>query len=67
MRVLLVCTSNRLRSPTAETVFTGWPGLEVSSAGLDPAATRIVDEDLIAAADVIFVMERLWRPARDFL
>jgi len=36
----------------------GWPGVEVSSAGLDPAATRVVDEGLIAAADVIFVMER---------
>jgi predicted protein tyrosine phosphatase len=58
MRVLFVCTSNRLRSPTAEKLFTGWPGLEVSSAGLDPAATRVVDEGVIASADVIFVMER---------
>jgi predicted protein tyrosine phosphatase len=58
MRVLFVCTSNRLRSPTAETLFTGWPGLEVLSAGLDPAATRVLDQDDIAAADVIFVMER---------
>jgi predicted protein tyrosine phosphatase len=58
MRVLFVCTSNRLRSPTAETLFTGWPGLEVSSAGLDSAATRVVDEGVIAAADVIFVMEQ---------
>ena len=58
MRVLFVCTSNRLRSPTAEMLFTGWPGLEVSSAGLDAAATRVVDEGVIAAADVIFVMER---------
>ena len=57
-RALFVCTSNRLRSPTAETLFMGWPGVEVSSAGLDPAATRVVDEGLIAAADVIFVMER---------
>ena|SRR5437588_12089791 len=58
MRVLFVCTSNRLRSPTAETLFTGWPELEVSSAGLDPAATRVLDQDVISAADVIFVMER---------
>jgi predicted protein tyrosine phosphatase len=58
MRVLFVCTSNRLRSPTAETLFTGWPALEVSSAGLDPAATRVVDEGVIATADVIFVMEQ---------
>jgi predicted protein tyrosine phosphatase len=58
MRVLFVCTSNRLRSPTAERLFTEWPGLEVSSAGLDAAATRVVDEGVIAAADVIFVMEQ---------
>jgi predicted protein tyrosine phosphatase len=58
MRVLFVCTSNRLRSPTAETLFTGWPGLEVSSAGLDSAATRVLDKDGIAAADVILVMEQ---------
>jgi predicted protein tyrosine phosphatase len=58
MRVLFVCTSNRLRSPTAETLFRECPGLEVSSAGLDPAATRVVDESMIGAADVIFVMER---------
>jgi predicted protein tyrosine phosphatase len=29
----------------------------VSSTGLDPAATHVVDEAVIAAADVIFVME----------
>jgi predicted protein tyrosine phosphatase len=58
MRILFVCTSNRLRSPTAETLFTGWPGLEVMSAGLDQAATRVLDQDAIAAADVIVVMER---------
>ena len=56
MRVLFVCTSNRL--PTAETLFKGWPGLEVSSAGLDAAATRVLDKAAIAATDVIFVMER---------
>jgi predicted protein tyrosine phosphatase len=41
-----------VRSPTAETLFTGWPGLEVSSAGLVAAATRVLDQDVIAAADV---------------
>ena len=54
MHVLFVWTSNRLRSPTAEAVF----GETASCAGLDPAATRVVDDAAIAAADMIFVMER---------
>ena len=27
-RVLFVCSQNKLRSPTAEQVFAGWPGIE---------------------------------------
>jgi len=57
MQVLFLCTSNRLRSPTAESTFRSWPGITVASAGLDAAATRVVDTALIAAADMIFVME----------
>ena len=34
LRVLFLCSRNRLRSPTAEQVFRGWPGIEVDSAGL---------------------------------
>jgi predicted protein tyrosine phosphatase len=34
MRVLFVCSRNRLRSPTAEQHFSNWPGLEVTSPGL---------------------------------
>lgn len=57
MHILFLCTSNRLRSPTAEGVFRTWPGLSVASAGLDPSATRHVDVSMIEAADMIFVME----------
>lgn len=57
MRVLFVCTANRLRSPTAEAVFQGTPGLEVASAGLDPAATRPLTADLVVWAERIIVME----------
>jgi predicted protein tyrosine phosphatase len=32
-RVLFVCSQNKLRSPTAEQVFSTWPGVEASSAG----------------------------------
>jgi hypothetical protein len=34
MNVLFVCSANRLRSPTAEQVFSTWPGGETDSAGI---------------------------------
>ena len=57
MRVLFVCSQNKLRSPTAESVFTGRPGFEVASAGTDPSADVPISSELIEWADVIFVME----------
>lgn len=60
-RVLFVCSQNRLRSPTAEQVFSGRPGFEVASAGLNPEAETPVSADLLEWADVIFVMERAHR------
>ena len=39
MKVLFVCTVNRLRSPTAETLFSTWSGVEALSAGTDSSAT----------------------------
>jgi len=57
VKVLFVCTANRLRSPTAETLFGGWPGIEAISAGTDKDATRPLTPELVAAADLIFAME----------
>lgn len=57
-RILFVCSRNRLRSPTAEHVFAGRPGLEVTSAGLNHDADQPLTPELVAWADVIFVMER---------
>lgn len=57
MNILFVCTANKLRSPTAEAVFSGRPGLAVRSAGLDPEAPCRVDAELIAWADRIYAME----------
>jgi predicted protein tyrosine phosphatase len=56
--VLFLCSRNQLRSPTAEQVFSRWPGIEVASAGLAPDAQEPVTPELLAWADVIFVMER---------
>jgi predicted protein tyrosine phosphatase len=59
--ILFVCTQNRLRSPTAEQVFADWPGIETQSAGLGNEAGNPVSPELIAWADVIFVMEQAHR------
>jgi predicted protein tyrosine phosphatase len=60
-RVLFVCSRNQLRSPTAEQVFSTWPGMEVASAGLDPISNVPVSPELLEWADIIFVMERVQR------
>jgi predicted protein tyrosine phosphatase len=60
-RVLFICSRNQLRSPTAEQVFSKWPGIEVASAGLDPKCGAPVTSELLAWAEVIFVMEKSHR------
>lgn len=60
-KVLFLCSQNRLRSPTAEQVFASRPGIEVSSAGLNNDAENPTTPELVAWADVIFVMERAHR------
>jgi predicted protein tyrosine phosphatase len=55
--VLFVCSQNRLRSPTAERVFYGSPGLEVRSAGTERDAESVISRDDVEWAQMIFVME----------
>ncbi|WP_043176475.1 low molecular weight protein tyrosine phosphatase family protein, partial [Burkholderia ambifaria] len=52
------CSRNRLRSPTAEAVFAGWPGVETDSAGLAPDADTQVCVEQLEWAEIVFVMER---------
>ena len=59
--VLFVCSRNRLRSPTAEAVFCDHPNVEVASAGTNHDAETPLTADLVAWADIIFVMERSHR------
>lgn len=56
--LLFICSQNRLRSPTAERVFSQWPGIEARSAGLNSDATLPLSPDLIEWAHVIVVMEQ---------
>ena len=58
-KVLFTCSRNRLRSPTAERIFSDRPGFEVASAGLDPEAETPVCPELLEWSDVIFVMEKV--------
>jgi predicted protein tyrosine phosphatase len=57
-RLLFVCSQNRLRSPTAEEVFSSWPNVEVASAGLNNDAENPLNAELVEWADIIFVMEQ---------
>ena len=57
LRVLFVCSRARLRSPTAEAVAGGWPGVEALSAGTAPDADLRVSADLVAWADVVVAFE----------
>jgi predicted protein tyrosine phosphatase len=54
---LFVCSQNRLRSPTAEEVFSKLPGIECASAGTDEKANVPLDSELIEWADTIYAME----------
>lgn len=59
--VLFVCSGNRLRSPTAEQVFSHRSDLEVASAGTNHDAANPLTLELVEWADVIFVMEKAHR------
>ena len=61
MKLLFICTANKLRSPTAEAVFSAYEGVEAISAGTDTDAETPVSGDLIEWADTIFVMEKAHR------
>ena len=61
MNLLFVCSENRLRSPTAEAVFSAYDGIDAIGAGTNSDADTPVSGDLIEWADVIFVMEKTHR------
>jgi predicted protein tyrosine phosphatase len=59
--ILFLCSQNRLRSPTAESIFADIDGFEVRSAGLNNDAIVSTSPELIEWADYIFVMEKSHR------
>ena len=60
-KILFICGKNRRRSPSAEEIFSGMDGIEVSSAGTSVEAECQVSADLLEWADRVFVMEQTQR------
>lgn len=58
MKLLFICSRNRLRSLTAETIFRELVEHDVRSAGTEPGARIRVTAGHIGWADFIFVMEK---------
>jgi predicted protein tyrosine phosphatase len=59
--ILFICGANKLRSPTAEQVFSKLPNIETDSAGLNADSDQRVSPEQIEWADVVFVMEKSQR------
>ena len=59
--LLFVCSENKLRSATAEAIFSEYEGVEAIGAGTNKDAVTPVSGDLIEWADVIFAMETMHR------
>ena len=59
--ILFLCSKNKLRSPTAETIFADYPGIDVDSAGLSNGADVMLSEEQVEWADLILVMEKIHR------
>jgi predicted protein tyrosine phosphatase len=58
MNILFVCSQNKWRSLTAETIFKNNPNYFVKSAGTENGARVRITEKLVSWADIIFVMEK---------
>jgi predicted protein tyrosine phosphatase len=56
-KLLFICGKNKLRSPTAEAVFSSWEDIATDSAGVNADADTVVSQDQIHWSDIIFVME----------
>jgi predicted protein tyrosine phosphatase len=60
-KLLFVCSENKLRSPTAEEVFSEYDGVEAIGCGTKADAETPLCGDLIEWADIVLVMEKSHR------
>ena len=58
LKILFICSRNRIRSLTAERIFGGHPGFQVRSAGTQPNARIVVTAGHLGWADIVFFMEK---------
>jgi len=56
--LLFICSRNKWRSLTAETIFKNSSKLNVKSAGTENSARIVINSKMITWADMIFVMEK---------
>lgn len=57
MNLLFICSKNKLRSPTAENVFSAYAGINAIGCGINADSETPLSGDLVKWADVIFAME----------
>ncbi len=58
IKILFVCSRNKRRSLTAETIFESEPAWDVRSAGTEDGARIKVTAGMLGWADVVVVMEK---------
>lgn len=58
MKILFVCSRNKWRSATAETIYKNHSEHQVRSAGTEPSARIKLNAKHVIWADLIFVMEK---------
>jgi predicted protein tyrosine phosphatase len=61
LKILFVCTVNRMRSATAHKIFESDRRFEVDSAGTDKSANAVLEPEHLEWADVVVVMEKYHR------
>ncbi|RYE23856.1 MAG: protein tyrosine phosphatase [Sphingobacteriales bacterium] len=61
MNILFVCSRNKKRSLTAEAIFKNNGQHNITSAGTEESARRRLTQNMLDAADLIFVMEKRHR------
>ncbi len=57
-KALFICGKNKLRSPTAEMIFSAYEGIETDSAGVNTDSEQMLSTEQILWSDIIFVMEK---------